>query len=255
MRSMSRVERFFERLVERPSARLFRTRLQPIQVLRRVERAMEAGRRTEAGRELAPDRFTVHLHPADLAELGDPAIVAGDVASGALAFARSHNLALADRPRVAIRSDGSVARGEVEVEADVSHAAGAGEPAPETGTRVFEIPVPRAPRATLEVREPGRLSRRVEVTGPMRIGRATDSELPLKDARASRLHARVHARDGHLVLTDLGSTNGTRVNGQRIREVVLGEGDVISIGETELVVGGHAPDAELAPAGDAPARR
>jgi pSer/pThr/pTyr-binding forkhead associated (FHA) protein len=56
------------------------------------------------------------------------------------------------------------------------------------------------------------------------------------------VHARVHARDGHLVLTDLGSTNGTRVNGQRISEVVLGEGDVISIGETEIVVGGRAQD-------------
>jgi len=242
MRSMSRVERFFERLVERPSARLFRTRLQPIQVLRRVERAMEAGRRPERGREVAPDRFTVRLHPVDLAELGDPAIVAGDVASGALAFARSHRLSLADRPRVAIRSDPAVARGEVEVEAAVSTPDAAGEPAPDAGTRVFEIPVPRAPRATLEVREPGRLSRQVAVSGPMRIGRSTDSELPIKDTRVSRMHARVHARDGHLVLTDLGSTNGTRVNGQRIREVVLGEGDVISIGETEIVVGGRAQD-------------
>lgn len=251
MRSMSRVERFFERLVERPSARLFRTRLQPIQVLRRVERAMEAGRRAERGRDVAPDRFTVHLHPADLAELGDPAIVAADVASGALAFARSHHLSLADRPQVGIRSDPTVARGEVEVQASASHRAPAGEAALDSSTRVFEIPVPRTPKATLEVREPGRLSRHVDVTGPMRIGRATESELPLKDARVSRMHARVHARDGHLVLTDLGSTNGTRVNGQRIREVVLGEGDVISIGETELVVGGREPVA----ARDAPAGR
>ena len=246
MRSMSRVERFFERLVERPSARLFRTRLQPIQVLRRVERAMEAGRRVEAGREVAPDRFTVHLHPADLEELGDPAIVAGDVASGALAFARSHNLVLVDRPRVSIRSDAAVVRGEVEVDAGVSRPGPADARQADSNTRVFEIPVPRAPKATLEIREPGRLSRTVDVAGPMRIGRAEESELPIKDPRVSRLHARVHARDGHLVLTDLGSTNGTRVNGQRIREVVLGDGDVIAIGETELVVGGRAQD-EAAP--------
>jgi len=242
MRSMSRVERFFERLVERPSARIFRTRLQPIQVLRRVERAMEAGRRVEAGLEVAPDRFTVHLHPADLAELGDPAIVAGDVASGALAFARSHNLVLVDRPRVGIRADESVVRGDVEVDASVSRSVPGEEPLQDSDTRAFEIPVPRAPKASLQIREPGRLSRTVDVSGPMRIGRATESELPIKDPRVSRLHARVHARGGHLVLTDLGSTNGTRVNGQRIREVVLGEGDVIAIGETELVVGGHAQD-------------
>jgi pSer/pThr/pTyr-binding forkhead associated (FHA) protein len=48
----------------------------------------------------------------------------------------------------------------------------------------------------------------------------------------------VHARDGHIVLTDLGSTNGTRVNGQRVREVVLGAGDRITMGDTVIVVAG-----------------
>src|SRR5947207_2408714 len=113
MRSMSRVERFFERLVERPSARLFRTRVQPLQVLRRIERAMESGREVRGRRELAPDRFAVHLHPSDLEDLGDPAIVAGDLASGALAFARAHSLVLRDRPRVSIRPDAATIRGEI----------------------------------------------------------------------------------------------------------------------------------------------
>jgi FHA domain-containing protein len=236
MRSMSRVERFFERLVERPSARLFRTRVQPIQVLRRIERAMEAGREVRDARDVAPDRFTVHLHPADLADLGDPETLAGDLASGALTFARSHELALLDRPRVSIRPDEAVVRGDVEIRASVSAPVTSDPEAGDGGTRVFEVPVPRAPKVALEVREPGRLSRVVPVTGPLRIGRAAECEIALKDSRASRQHARVHARDGHLVLTDLGSTNGTRVNGQRVREVVLGDGDRILVGETELVV-------------------
>jgi hypothetical protein len=236
MRSMSRVERFFERLVERPSARLFRTRLQPIQVLRRIERAMESGRLRRDGHDVAPDLFEVRLSPADLASLGRADVVAGDLASGALAFARSRKLVLADRPRVALRPDDTLVRGEIEVEAAIREAT----PSPasvESGTRVFEIPVPQVPQATLEVREPGRLSRQVRVQGPMRIGRAPECELAIRDSRASRQHARLHARDGVLVLTDLGSTNGTRVNGQRVREVVLGAGDRILIGETELIVG------------------
>jgi len=239
---MSRVERFFERLVERPSARLFRTRLQPLQVLRRVERAMESGRVVRDGRELAPDQFMIHVHPGDLADLGDPTIVAGDLASGALAFARAHRLAIAERPRVSIRPDGAVVRGEVDIRASISEPATVA-PAPDAGTRVFEVPVPRSPRASLHVREPGRLSRDVVVTGPMRIGRANECEVAVRDPRVSRQHARLHARDGHLVLTDLGSTNGTRVNGQRIREVVLGDGDRILVGETEIVVGGAPDDA------------
>jgi hypothetical protein len=244
MRSMSRVERFFERLVERPSARLFRTRLQPLQILRRIERAMESGREVRDGRELAPDRFTIQVHPADLEELGDPAIVAGDLASGALAFARTHALSLVDRPRVAIRPEPAAIRGEVEIRSSISSPTTSD--VVDAGTRVFEIPVPRAPRAALEVREPGRLSRRVDVTGPVRIGRATECEVSLRDARVSRQHARVHARDGHLVLTDLGSTNGTRVNGQRISEVVLGDGDRILVGDTELIVASDARDASPA---------
>jgi pSer/pThr/pTyr-binding forkhead associated (FHA) protein len=50
----------------------------------------------------------------------------------------------------------------------------------------------------------------------------------------------MHARGGVLVLTDLGSTNGTRVNGHRVTEVVLGAGDRIQVGDTTIVVGTDA---------------
>jgi len=235
MRSMSRVERFFERLVERPQvdpalkAEVYR------QVLRRIERAMESGREVRDGRDVAPDRFSVRLNPADLADLGDPEVRLLEVASGALTFARSHDLTLIERPRVSIQPDEGVVRGEVDVQARISAPIAADAEA-DSGTRVFEVPVPRAPKVVLEVREPGRLTRNVPVTGPLRIGRAAECEIALRDPRVSRQHARVHAREGHLVLTDLGSTNGTMVNGHRISEVVLGAGDRIELGETSLVI-------------------
>ena len=71
MPPLTAIERFFERLFERPSARLFRARVQPIQLQRRIERAMEAERLTTSDRTLAPNRFVVHLNPTDLAEFGD----------------------------------------------------------------------------------------------------------------------------------------------------------------------------------------
>jgi hypothetical protein len=225
---MSRVERFFERLVERPSARLFRTRLQPLQILRRIERAMEAERGAEGRHGLVPDQFTVRLHPEDLAALLPADDVASDLASGALS----------ERPRVTLRPDPDRRPGEVEIDTAVSPPA---EPAAhetsEGGTRVFEVPVVRAPAITLEVREPGRGARRVAMTGtPVRIGRAPECELVLKDNHVSRRHARLAPRNGVLILTDLGSTNGTRVNGHRVTEVVLGAGDRVQIGETSIVV-------------------
>jgi hypothetical protein len=242
---MSRVERFFERLVERPSARLFGTRLQPIQVLRRIERAMEAERGADGRRGRVPDRYTVRLNPDDLASLQPAAEVASELASGALQFARAHAYALNDRPQVTLRPDAMLRPGEVEVETSMSAAAeplaAAGDP--ESGTSVFEVPVVRAPEVVVEVREPGRAPRRLPISGaPVRIGRAPECELVLKDTRVSRRHARLHARNGVLVLTDLGSTNGTRVNGHRVTEMALGAGDKIEIGDTSLMV-------EAAPAG------
>ena len=255
MPSMSRVERFIERLVERPSARLFRTRLQPIQVLRRIERAMEGDRGAEGQRDLVPDVFRVRLHPQDLAALTAPEEMAAELASGSLTFARSHRYALRGRPRVTLQPDPTLRLGEVEVNATVSPQAALDDELAENGTRVFEIPVVDAPDAVIEVREPGKSARRVSVTGaPMRIGRAPECELVLKDNQVSRRHARLQARGGVLVLTDLGSTNGTRVNGHRVTEVVLGVGDRIQVGETNIVVEGAAPGVPLSATG-APARQ
>jgi len=74
------------------------------------------------------------------------------------------------------------------------------------------------------------------VAGVMRIGRAPDNDLILGDGRVSRHHGRIAGRLGTLVYTDLGSTNGSRVNGEAVIEVVLGPGDRILVGDTTLEV-------------------
>jgi len=258
MRPLSGVERLLERLVERPAARLFGTQLRPVHVLRRIERQMEGGTVESGGRHVAPDRFTVRLNPDDLPALEPLDVVTGDLASRALAFARARNLILLERPRVAIHPDASIRRGEVEVEA-VMHAAAADaraagsnrvgptvhDPAEEpveglggaAGTRVYAIPVATTPRALLRITEPGGRQRSVALDGrTMRIGRASECEIALDDPQVSRQHARLQSRNGVLVLADVGSTNGTRVNGERIREVALGVGDRIEVGGSELLV-------------------
>jgi len=109
MPPLAAIERFFERLFERPSARLFRTRLQPVQLQRRIERAMEAERLSSNDRTLAPNRFTVHLHPTDLEAFGDmTGSLASELADGALVFARSRRYTLVDRPRVDLLADTTV---------------------------------------------------------------------------------------------------------------------------------------------------
>ena len=104
-------------------------------------------------------------------------------------------------------------------------------------TLVFRRPVPRAARAVLRICAADGSERTVEVDGsPLTIGRSRDNGLVLGDARVSRRHGRLQARHGTLVYTDLGSTNGSRVNGIRVDEIVLGEGDRLQVGDTVLVV-------------------
>ena len=106
-----------------------------------------------------------------------------------------------------------------------------------TQTLVFRRPVPPAARARLRVFTPDGGERTLEVDGTsLTIGRAHDNVLVIDDARVSRHHGQVQARYGALVYTDLGSTNGTRVNGIRVDEIVLGAGDRLLVGDTVLVV-------------------
>ena len=171
--------------------------------------------------------------------------MAGDLADAALVFARGHGYTLAARPTVVLMADPRVPAGDVQVAATFD----TGQPRPRghrrqrTGRWSSRSPrsAPRRRRSAAVGRD-GR-EREVRIDGTLlTIGRSPDNGLALDDARVSRHHARLRARHGMLVLTDLDSTNGVRVNGVRVAEVVLGVGDRIEIGDTVLVVDAVASD-------------
>jgi hypothetical protein len=81
--------------------------------------------------------------------------------------------------------------------------------------------------------ETGRVFR-LSDAAPMSIGRAKANDIVLDDLAVSSQHCRVRAEDGHFVVHDLKSTNGTFVNEQRVARHLLGEGDVLQVGETHL---------------------
>ncbi len=252
MQPIAAVERFLERLLERPTARLFHSQLQPIQIQRRIERAMENERRVVGPRTRVPDRYRVHLAASDIRALGAGAgQLAADLADEALAFARSHGYTLDQPPTVELITDRSVAPGEIRVAADrsgTSQALAGGERPSVEGarppaavdlgnTRAFEVPPAAAPAATMLEQRPDGSGRRIALDGPaLTIGRALDNDVVLDDRRVSRHHARLQARRGMLVLTDLDSANGSRVNGVAVSEVALGAGDRIEIGVTVFVI-------------------
>jgi pSer/pThr/pTyr-binding forkhead associated (FHA) protein len=72
---------------------------------------------------------------------------------------------------------------------------------------------------------------------PVSIGREEGNSVQLNDERVSRFHLKIQEDDGKLVLTDLESTNGTKVNGETIQLWILRYGDVIALGRTLLLFG------------------
>jgi hypothetical protein len=301
MALLADVERFLERVFERSTARLFRAHVQPVQLERRVERAMERARSGSGGRTVVPGRYRVRVQPDDLREVSQQAggaeALAGRLADAALTFARAHAYHLPGRPGVSLVADPSLARGQVEVDAVAESARRASTGSPSVGqgmpgaaaagaavasaavpqawtpnpivdviepdrqvrtttpsppiieesypgvrgdgtqTMIFRRPAPSATRAVLRVWSPDGTERTIEVDGtPLAIGRSRDSGLVLADTKVSRHHGRLQARRGTLVYTDLGSTNGSRVNGIRVDEIALGLGDRLLLGDTVLVV-------------------
>lgn len=76
-----------------------------------------------------------------------------------------------------------------------------------------------------------------EVTDAVVLGRSPEADVPLDDPYASEFHLRLNNREGKLVLTDLGSTNGTYVNGRRVTTPVdLSRGDAVQVGKTVMEV-------------------
>jgi hypothetical protein len=263
---LTAVERFFERLFERPAARLFQEPVERVQIQRGIERAMEAERVVRERRAFVPSHYRVLLSPVDAAALdGEMARLTGDLAEHVRVYARARQYILQARPTVEVIGSNSVAASDVRVYADVAPMPtmkppiappepeqAPGSPPDEAdvaadvdgdattvpgATAVFAAPRPNAPRAQLAVRVPGQPVSRLTVrAGTIRLGRALDNEIVLPDDKVSRRHGQISIRLGMLVYSDLGSTNGSYLNGSPVTEIALGPGDVLQIGSSTVTV-------------------
>jgi hypothetical protein len=83
-----------------------------------------------------------------------------------------------------------------------------------------------------------------DVPTPLTIGREEGNPIQLNDERVSRFHLKIQEDQDKIVLTDLQSTNGTKVNGENVQLWVLRPGDVIALGRSVLVFGSREEIAE-----------
>jgi len=92
---------------------------------------------------------------------------------------------------------------------------------------------------------------RLEIDAQATLGRSSEADLQLVDGKVSRLHCRFTVRDGRLEVEDLGSHNGTYVNGEKLSAArALAAGDEVAVGDSLFLVDGGA-DAAAARFGDA----
>ena len=242
---LSRVESFLERFLEAPAGRLGAS-IQPVSLAKRIERAMDTNKTYGDIGVIVPNQYDLHLNPGDFAAFASfRASLEDDLAHGVLSRVRHERYSLVARPRVRILSDEETRRGEIRVAANVVDERGDriqdAAPMPASSdTMVFERPSgadapDSARRAYLLVSTRGSQSVQFDLGGHLiGIGRASDNDVIVDDPMVSRHHCQLRLQHGAYSFADLGSRNGSTVNGQPVSQIALGPGDVIRIGDTEI---------------------
>ncbi|MEO8246692.1 MAG: DUF3662 and FHA domain-containing protein [Chloroflexota bacterium] len=241
----SRVEAFLQRLFEAPAGRLG-ARIQPVTLAKRIERAMDTNKSFRDRGILVPNHYDLHLNPSDSQAFDSyRSSLEDDLAHGALAHARHERYTLVARPRVTLIPDAGVPRGDVRVAANVVDERGdrlkEDRPMPASSdTMIFQRAAQDAApdsarRAYLLVSTDGQPAVQFDLGGALiGVGRASDNDVIVDDPLVSRHHCQLKLQHGAYGFADLGSRNGSFVNGQAVSEIALGPGDVIRIGSTDI---------------------
>ena len=206
-------ERRLEALVEGVFSRAFRSGLQPVEIGRRLAREMDDRRTVGVHGLIAPNSFLVKLSPSDRErfEAFEPTLLR-ELADAARAHARDEGYGFLGQVIVAVETDPELGPGQCNVGGEIK-----ADPDGRVGTLV-----------TSE-------GRRIPVADrPVVIGRLSSCDIPLGDPQVSRRHAEVRRDPEGFTVFDLGSTNGTVVNGAPVRERRLSDGDELRIGSATI---------------------
>jgi Protein of unknown function (DUF3662)/FHA domain len=206
-------ERRLERLVEGAFGRAFRSGVQPVEIGRRMVRELEAHREIGVRGTVAPNQYTVALAPDDDERFAPHrAALVRELEESVRDYARSERYHFLGPVAVELVADVANRRGEFTVAAAI-------------------VPGADGWRAALVLPDGSRVALTDDATI---IGRLPDCAVRLSDPQSSRHHAEVRAGHDAYRLRDLGSTNGTYLNGVAVSEHPLRDGDEIRIGSTVL---------------------
>ena len=232
-------------LVEGTFSRAFKSEVRPVELARKLAREMDQHKVVSVSRTYGPNEYTIWLSPKDREQFAGMEDDLRDELSGyLLEHARREKIALITRPEIALKTDDRLRLGEFGIQARLVRAHGdTGEAVRgeeghtmvySTSNRIAEqLSEPNLRRGRAQLRYEGRAI----VLGSQGavLGRSRECDVVLDDENVSRKHAEVRPSGGSWIVSDLGSTNGVKVNGRRIgRPQSLKPGDRIEIGLSTL---------------------
>lgn len=219
MSFLAKIEQACATFIERAFAKTFPSDLEPAQIARKLVSTMEAQTRGDEGELRAPGAYAVYVSPDDYERLAEhreylerswTELLRDLSARVGITFEQGDA-----RVRMAPRA--SVPLGAIAVE--IGDISAKGDETAQYWLRMIKgVP----PDGIYSIR------------GRTRIGRSDDSEVVLVDPSVSRVHAVIDVERGRPIVRDEGSTNGTFVNGKRVRAQSLRDGDELLFGNTKM---------------------
>ncbi len=214
MSFFAKIEQACAAFIERAFAKTFPSDLEPAQIARKLVATMEAETRSEDGRPTAPGAYAVYVSPVDFERLSEHQSY----------LERAWAELLRDLAgRVGVTLPGGGARVTM-----------APRPTVPAGAIVIELAGDSATRFRLRTIEGMPPDGVYSIVEKSRIGRSEECEILLADPSVSRAHAIVEVDSGEPMVRDLGSTNGTFVNGRRVERESLRNGDELLFGKTRM---------------------
>ena len=233
-------------LVEGTFSRAFKSEVRPVEIARKLAKEMDDHRVQSLSRVYAPNEYAVWLSPDDRAQFeGYEDELASELGGYLLEHARRERIALATRPQIEFKTDERLRLGEFGIQARMVRPPAQEHEPVSQGDEGHTMVYSMSERVSEPLREPDprrgtarlRIGARTELVGSQGavLGRSRDSDVVLDDPNVSRHHAEVRPSGGSWIVNDLGSTNGIKLNGRRIRgPESLKRGDVIELGTTHV---------------------
>jgi hypothetical protein len=243
-----------ESLVEGVFGRAFKRQVHPVEIAKGLTKQMDEHRMVSVSRTYAPNDFTIHLSKDDAESIrAYQSALRDELIQYASTHAQSKNYHLMTPPKVRFVTEDSLRFGEFGVTAKLTGGDGPrekGAPDDTSGqTRIFrteevaggENPQGTAAISAEEAKRQGLAREVVELVledhtyplegrGPWSIGRSEENDIVVSNPNVSRRHARLSRQENGFLVEDLGSTNGTLLDGAPIDRERIESGDEMAFG-------------------------